>query len=337
VLAKKQTGLSGRQKAALLMIGLGTKASSMLMKQLNESEIEIVTKELSEIGDVSAEKIASVINEFRGLVQAEDVIASGGVQYAKDILEEALGDTKALKIIKKVRRSSDIEGYNLLKKIDSEQLFNLVQKEHPQTIAFILTQISAEQAADIVSSLPEELRSDVMYRLATMDRVSRDLIDEVESVLESRVDSDLSGDRLGGVNTAADILNLVGRTVEKSISDELVMRDPKMAEQIKNLMFVFEDLQLLDDQSMQKVLKAINMKDLAIAMKVASDELKEKIFSNMSERAGATVKEELEFMGPVRLIEVENIQKKIVDLVRKLADSGDIMIALPGSKENVLV
>lgn len=333
----KTINLNGKRKAATLMVGLGAKAAAIIMKELNESEIEILSKELAQVGNVPSDEIQQIEEEFRQMVLAQEYIASGGVDYSKEILEGALGPQKALEVIKKVQRSMEIKGFNVLKKVDPEQLLNFIQQEHPQTIAFVLTQIDQEQAAAIITHLSDELRNEVIYRYATMDRVPQDLVRDVESVLESRVDFNMGGDRLGGVKATADILNMVGQTVEKAVREDMAMRNPNLADQIKKLMFVFEDLKVLDDRSMQKVLKDVDMKDLALALKAASDALKEKIYNNMSERARDMVKEELEFMGPARLTEVEKVQQKIVDVVRKLSESGEIVIASSGRKEDVLV
>jgi flagellar motor switch protein FliG len=328
---------TGLRKAAILMVGLGAKASSQLMKELTEVEIEAVTKELAKIENVPSDKIEEIQDEFRGMVLAQEYIAAGGVEYAREILEAALGPNRAIEIIRKVQRSMEIKGFNVLKKIDAEQLLSFMQQEHPQTIAFVLTQIDPEQAADIISHLPDELRNNVMYRYATMDRVPPDLISEVEAVLESSVDFSFGGDRLGGVKAAADILNMVGTTVEKHILEDLGSRNPELSDQIKKLMFVFEDLRRLDDRSMQRILKDIDLKDLAMALKAASDEIRQKIFANISQRAAEMVKEEIQYMGPVRLSEVEKMQQQIVDQVRKLADSGEVVLSTQGRQEDVLV
>lgn len=329
--------LDGRRKAAILLIAVGSKASSAVLKEMNEDEVEIVTKEIARMDNIPAKTINSVKEEFRQMVLAQQYIAVGGLDYAKEILEEALGSTKALELIKKVQRSMEIRGFNVLKKLDTDQLLSFMQKEHPQTISLVLTQLDPQQAASILANLPQDLRNDVMYRYSTMDRVSIDMIKEVERVLESRVDFSMSGDQIGGVKAAANILNLVGQTVEKGVLQSLSQRDPELASEIKNLMFVFEDIMMLDDKSIQRVLKEVDMKDLSLALKAGSESLKEKILNNVSERASTMIKEEIDFMGPVKLRDVEKAQQKIVEVVRRLDEEGEIIMTGPGSKEEIVV
>ncbi len=322
--------MSGRRKAAILLVAVGSKASSAILKEMTDEEVEAITREIAQLESIPAEVIDEVKGEFRQMVLAQQYIAVGGLDYAKEVLEAALGSTKALEIIKKVQRSMEIRGFNVLKKLDTDQLLSFMQKEHPQTIALVLTQLDPAQAASILGNLPVELRNDVMYRYATMDRVSMDMIKEVERVLESRVEFNAGGDQIGGVKSAAGILNMVGQTVEKSVLSSLSQRDPELSSEIKNLMFVFEDILLLDDRSIQRVLKDIDMKDLSLALKAGSEEVKNKILNNVSERASALIKEEMDYMGPVKLRDVEKAQQKIVDIVRKLDEEGEIVMASPG-------
>jgi flagellar motor switch protein FliG len=329
--------IDGRTKAAILLVAMGSNASAAVLKEMNEEEVEVVTREIAQLENIPAEILNEVKGEFRQMVIAQEYIAVGGLDYAKEVLEQALGSAKALEIIKKVQRSMEIRGFNVLKKLDTEQLLSFMQKEHPQTIALVLTQLEPEQAASILGNLPVDLRNDVMYRFATMDRVSADYIKEVERVLESRVEFNASGNQIGGVKMAAGILNQVGQTVEKSVLTSLSQRDPELASEIKNLMFVFEDILLLDDRSIQRVLKDVDMKELSLALKAGSDELKNKILDNVSERAATMIKEEMEFMGPVKLRDVEKSQQKIVDIVRKLDEEGEIVMASPGAKEEIIV
>ena len=329
--------MDGKAKAAVLLVALGTRASAAVMKEMTDEEVTMVTREIAQLESVPAEVLGGVKNEFRQMILAQQYIAVGGIEYAKEVLEQALGSTKALEIIKKVQRSMEIRGFNVLKKLDTEQLLSFMQKEHPQTIALVLTQLDPQQAASIVSNLPVEMRNDVIYRFSTMDRVSMDMIKEVERVLESRVDFSMSGDQIGGVKSAANILNLVGQTVEKSALQSLSQRDPELASEIKNLMFVFEDLLLLDDRSVQRVLKDVDTKELSLALKASSEDLKNKILSNVSERASTMINEEMEYMGPVKLRDVEKAQQRIVEIVRKLDEEGEIVMAGPGGKEEIIV
>lgn len=328
--------IRGVQKAAILMVAIGQKASSLVMQEMNDEEVEKVTKAIAQLDNIPGELLDSVKDEFRQMVLAQQYIAVGGLDFAKEVLEEALGSAKALEIIKKVQRSMEVKGFNVLKKLDSEQLLSFLQKEHPQTIALVLTQLEPDQAATILSNIPEDTRNDVMYRFATMDRVSMDYIKEVEKVLESKVEFDVGGNQIGGINMAATVLNNAGQSVEKAILSDIGQRDPELASEIKNLMFVFEDIMMLDDRSIQRVLKDVDMKELSLALKGASDEMTDKILSNMSERASTMVREEMEFMGPVKLRDVEKVQQKIVDSVRRLDEEGEIVMSGPGGGEEII-
>ena len=332
-----QTRLAGKTKAAILMVAMGSSASSRVLKEMSDEEIEVVTKEIAQLENIPGDTIDRIKSEFRNLVMGQQYASVGGIEYARELLENTMGSSKSLDVIKKVQRSMEIRGFNVLKNLDTEQLLNFMQKEHPQTIALVLTQLDSSQAASILSSLPADLRNDVMYRFSTIERVSVDMIKEVEKVLESRVEFNVSGNQIGGVNSAADILNLVGQTVEKSVLSDLSQRDPELAAEIKNLMFVFEDIQLLDDRSVQRVLKDVDMKELSLALKAGSEEIKEKILANVSERASAMIEEEMEYMGPVKLRDVEKAQQKIVDIVRRLDEEGEIVMAGPGGKDEIIV
>lgn len=329
--------MSGRRKAAILLVAVGSQASSAILKEMTDEEVEGLTREIAQLDSIPAEIIDEVKGEFRQMVLAQQYIAVGGLDYAKEVLEAALGSTKALEIIKKVQRSMEIRGFNVLKKLDTDQLLSFMQKEHPQTIALVLTQLDPSQAASILGNLPVDLRNDVMYRYATMDRVSMDMIKEVERVLESRVEFNAGGDQIGGVKSAAGILNMVGQTVEKSVLSSLSQRDPELSSEIKNLMFVFEDILLLDDRSIQRVLKDVDMKDLSLSLKAGSEDVKNKMLANVSERAAALIKEEMDYMGPVKLRDVEKAQQKIVDIVRKLDEEGEIVMASPGGGDEIIV
>ncbi len=328
--------LSGLRKAAILLVAMGEEASSNIFKQLNDTEVEMLTKEISLMQTVQADVISNVTEEFYNMVLAQNYIAAGGPAYAKKILEKALNIDKATEILKRVQRSLEIKGFNVLKDVDSTQLLAFIQKEHPQTIALVLTQIEIEQAASILSDIPVDLRRDVMQRYATMDTVPQDMVHGIEKILESRIDFGQGGSKFGGVKASAEILNMVGRTVEKNILEGLSKTDPELATEIKNLMFVFEDIIILDDRSIQRVLKEIDSKELSFALKAVSDEVKNKILSNISERASSMVVEEMEYMGPVRLREVEEAQQRIVETIRQLEDEGEIVV-LMGAKGEELI
>jgi flagellar motor switch protein FliG len=267
-------------------------------------------------------------------VKAQEYITTGGIGYARELLEASVGEHKAMEIVKNVQMSLQVKGFNILQEVDPNQLMAFLQKEHPQTIALVLTQLNPLQAATVLIDLAPPIQVDVMSRLSKMESVSPETIQAVERVLESRVDFSQGTHKIGGVKAAADILNLVGQRYEKHIMNGLAKDNPELASEIKNLMFVFEDILNLDDRSIQKILKEVDNKDLSYALKAVSEELKNKILSNMSKRASDIVVEELKFMGPVRLREVEEAQQKIIEIIRRLEEEGQIVV---GSADDQLV
>jgi len=328
--------ISSSTKAAILLVALGSDVASKIFRELSADEVESVTKEISNLGSVPAEIMHEVIQEFYQMVKAQQYIAMGGIDYAHEILEQALGPDVALDVVQKVRRSMQVKGFNVLKEVDPNQLLSFIQKEHPQTIALVLAQIEPDQSGAILSDLPVELQKEVIHRFATMDSVSQDTVKQVEQILESRIDYTQGGEKLGGVKQAAEILNMLGRTSEKKILEGIAQEDPELATEIKNLMFVFEDVITLDDRSIQRVLKEIDTQVLTLALKAVSDETKERILQNMSQRASEMLLEEIEFMGPVRLSEVENAQRQIVDAILRLDEEGEIIIKTEGGKEDIV-
>jgi flagellar motor switch protein FliG len=328
---------SGRRKAAILMVAMGVEASSQIMKSLTDDEVELLTREIADLGQVSSDVIEKTTDEFREMVVAHEYMAVGGMDYAMSLLEEALGHSKALDIIKKVQRSLEMQGFKALKKLDPEQLLTFIQKEHPQTIALVLTQLEAQQSAWLLNNLPDDIRNDVIFRFATMERVSFEMIKEVERDLESRIDVGASGSEIGGVQSTAEVLNWVGTSVEKSVLRELAERNPELAEEIKNLMFVFDDIIHMDDRSIQRILREVRIQELALALKSTSPDVKKRVLDNMSERAQTMVDEEIKYMGPVKLSDVEGAQQRIVDVIRKLEEDGEIVIAGPGGQEEIIV
>lgn len=328
--------LTGMQKAAILMIQLGAEVSAEIFKHFSDEMVEELTKEIIKMRDVHPIVARAVTDEFYHMVLAQHYILEGGYVYAKQVLEMALGQSKAHEIISRVQGSMGLKGFNVLNDVDPNQLLTFIQKEHPQTIALVLSQIHRKQAASIISELPPNIQSDVIYRIANMDQVSPDLIQEVEDVLESRVDFSALGRKLGGVKAVAEVLNLVGQSTEKTILGGLAAKDPKLAEEVEKLMFIFEDILLLGDRSVQQVLGRVDNKELAMALKAASEEVKNKIFSNMSERASTMLKEELEFMGPVKLKDVEDAQQRIIETIRKMEEEGEIVIGGAGKGEEIV-
>lgn len=331
--------ISGPKKAAIVMVALGTKASSEIFKNLDEMEVELLTTEIARMENVSPEVRDAVLEEFHTLAMAHQYISQGGVEYAREILEKALGSSKASEILDKVQQSIRTTGFNLLENVDPKQLVNFIQKEHPQTIALLLAHMESQHAAPIISALPQELQVDVATRIATMESISPDTLNQVEDVLVDQVKALFGGDvsEIGGVKAVAELLNSVDRGAEKNILGNLERENPELATEIKNLMFVFEDVMLLDDRSMQRVLKEIDTKELSMALKGASEELQDKFFRNMSSRAAEMIKEDMEYMGPIRLKDVEEVQQRIVDVIRRLEEDGEVIITGRGGEEEIIV
>ena len=333
---KKQ--LTGRQKAAIFLVTLGSEISSEIFKHLREDEIETLTFEIARLDSVEAEDRDAVLQEFQELMMAQDFITSGGIDYARELLEKSLGSQKAVDIINRLTSSLQVRPFDFIRRTDPTHLLNFIQQEHPQTIALILAYLEPQKASIILGSLPHEVQSDVAKRIATMDRTSPEVLREVERVLEKKLSTLSSEDytAAGGVESIVDILNLVDRSTEKGIIESLEEEDPELAEDIKKRMFVFEDIVLLDDRAIQKVLREVDTNELAKALKAVDSEVQDKIYRNMSKRAATLLKEDMEFMGPVRLKDVEESQQKIVSIIRKLEEQGEIVVARSGEDEMVV-
>lgn len=331
--------LTPLQKAAVALVVFGTEVSSQVFRNLNEVEIEKLTVEIANITDVPPDIEAQVIRECHTIFMAREYVAQGGVDYAREILKSALGAAKAGEILSRLEGSLRPTGFNRLRNIDPKQLLNFIHHEHPQTISVLLTQIPPHQAAAVLAELPPELQADVTLRMATMEKISPDVLNRMEAELESQFEGTSARDLSvsGGTKTVADILNLVETSAEKHIMQTMEAEDADLAAEIKNMMFVFEDLILLDDRSVQRLLKEVETKDLAIALKAASEEIKNKIFANVSERVGTMIKEEMEFLGPMRLSDVEAAQLKIVESIRRLEEEGQVVISGRGGKDDVVV
>ena len=336
--ASKEEGIRGLQKAAILLISLGPERSAGIFKHLKEDEIEELTLEIANTRSVTPQVKEDVINEFYEICLAQQYIAEGGIGYAKDLLEKALGAEKALDVIGKLTASLQVKPFEFVRKTDATQLINFIQDEHPQTIALILSYLAPQQAALIVSALPPERQADVAKRIAVRDRTSPDVIKEVEKVLESKLASLVNQDYtiIGGVDAVVEILNTVDRGTERHIMETLETEDPELAEEIRKKMFVFEDILLLDDRAIQRVLRDVENNDIAMALKSANEEVQNAIFNNVSKRLAVMIKEDMEFMGPVRMKDVEEAQQKIVSIIRKLEDSGEIVISRGGGDEIVV-
>ncbi|OPJ57084.1 flagellar motor switch protein FliG [Alkalithermobacter paradoxus] len=333
-----KTNLSGKQKAAILLITLGPEYSAKLFKYLSEEEIEEITLEIANMKKVDPSVKDKIMEEFYEVCLAQEFISEGGIGYAKEVLEKALGAEKAVEIMNKLTASLQVKPFDFARKADASQIINFIQNEHPQTIALILSYLDSHKAGQILSSLPQEKQSEVAKRIATMDRTYPEVIKEVELVLEKKLSSMVTQDytSAGGVQSIVDILNAVDRGTEKYIMENLEISDPELAEDIKKRMFVFEDIITLDNTSIQRFIREIDNKDLAIALKGSTQEVADVIFANMSKRLAEMIKEDMDFMGPVRLRDVEESQQKIVNVIRKLEESGEIVISRGGGDELIV-
>ena len=329
---------NGIQKAAILLIALGPEKAASIFKHLKEDEIEELTLEIANTRSVSPQTKESVLNEFYQVCLAQQYIAEGGIGYAKELLDKALGSDKAQEVITKLTASLQVRPFEFVRKTDPSQVLNFIQDEHPQTIAMILSYLSPAQSAMILGALTPEKQADVAKRIAKMDRTSPDVIKEVERVLERKLSSLINQDYtiVGGVDAIVGILNTVDRGTEKHIMESLEIEEPELADEIRKKMFVFEDILLLDDRAIQRVLRDVDNNDLAVALKGANEEVQNVIFKNLSKRLAAMIREDMEFMGPVRMKDVEEAQQKIVGIIRKLEDSAEIVISRGGGVEIIV-
>ena len=330
--------MDGVEKAATLLIALGPEKSAQIFKHLKEEEIEQLTLEIANTSSVSPQTKEMVLNEFYEICLAQQYIAEGGIGYAKELLEKALGEEKAKSVIGKLTASLQVRPFEFIRKTDPSQLLNFIQDEHPQTIALILSYLPPSQSSLVISSLPPEKQADVAKRIAQMDRTSPDVIKQVEKVLERKLSSLVNQDYtiVGGVDAIVSILNSVDRGTEKHIMETLEVEEPELADEIRKKMFVFEDILSLDDRAIQRVLRDVDNSDLALALKGATEEVQNIILNNLSSRLAVMIKEDMEFMGPVRMKDVEEAQQKIVNIIRKLEDSAEIVIARGGGDEIIV-
>lgn len=326
--------LSGKEKAAIFLITIGPEESAKIFKHLNEEEIEELTLQIANMKTVSSKEKEKILEDFYQLAVAQEYIAEGGINYAKEILEKALGKDMAIEIINRLTSSLQVRPFEFIRKADPNQLLNYIENEHPQTIALILSYLRPNQAAHILANLPNEKQAEVVRRIAIMDRTSPDIIKEVEKVLETKFSGILAQDftSTGGIQSVVDILNSVDRGTEKNIMEQLDRMDTELSEEIRKRMFVFEDIVTLDNRSIQRIIREIDNSQWAIALKGASEEVKEVIFSNMSKRLVEMIKEDIEFMGPVRLRDIEDAQQNIVNVIRKLEEDGEIIIPRGGTE-----
>jgi flagellar motor switch protein FliG len=329
---------TGRQKAAVFLVSIGSEISAEIFKYLREDEIETLTFEIARLETIESDQKEAVLMEFQELMMANEFITTGGIDYARELLEKSLGSQKAIDIINRLTSSLQVRPFDFIRRTDPAHLLNFIQQEHPQTIALILAYLEPNKASVILQNLPHEVQSDVARRIATMDRTSPEVLREVERVLEKKLSTLSSEDytAAGGVENIVEILNLVDRSSEKQIIEALEDEDPELAEDIKKRMFVFEDIVMLDDRAIQRVMREVDSQELSKALKSVDTEVQDKIFRNMSKRAAQMLKEDMEFMGPVRLKDVEEAQQKIVSIIRHLEETGEIVVARAGEDELVV-
>ncbi len=331
--------LMGREKAAILLVTLGPEKSAEIFKHLKEDEIELLTLEISNLTTILPAVKEAVIDEFYNICIAQDFIAEGGIGYAKNILEKALGETKAFEIISSLTAQLQVRPFDFIRNTDSRQILNFIQNEHNQTIALILSYLPASRSAEVLSSLPQEKQADVARRIAIMDSTSPEVIREVEVVLEKKLSALATEEfaNVGGIDSVVEILNAVDRSTEKHIMETLETEDGELSDEIRRKMFVFEDILTLDNKAIQTILRQeIENKELATALKGSSKEVQDLIFSNLSKRLAAMIREDMEFMGPVRKSDVEASQQKIVNIIRRLQDTGEIVVARGGGDELIV-
>ncbi|MYL33140.1 flagellar motor switch protein FliG [Pontibacillus yanchengensis] len=337
-MAKQKSEMTGKQKAAVLLISLGPDVSAQVYKHLTEEEIEKLTLEISSVKKVEPEQKEQILDQFHQIALAQDYISQGGIGYAKTVLEKALGESEASNLINRLTSSLQVRPFDFARKADPAQILNFIQNEHPQTIALVLSYLDSEQSAQILSELPQEMQADIAKRIAIMDSTSPEVISEVEQILERKLSTTVTQDytQTGGIEAVVEVLNGVDRSTERTILDSLEIQDPELAEEIKKRMFVFEDIVTLDNRAIQRVIREVENEDLMLSLKVASEEVKEVVFNNMSNRMAETFREEMEYMGPVRLKDVEESQSRIVAVIRRLEDVGEIVIARGGGDDIIV-
>jgi len=321
--------LDGIKKAAVLLLSIDQVAAAELLKRLSSKSVEDVTRELASLGNVTNKVRDSILKEFYDMALAQSWVNEGGLDYAKNLLMQSLDPSEANRIVQQISQQVRKTPFSFLQKAESQNLLTFIQDEHPQTIALIVSHMAYHTAAEILAGLPGPKQIEVVKRVANMEQTNPEVIAEVEEGLEARLSNLLSQsfEKIGGVETVAEMLNLTDRTTEKGVMEGLETEDPDLVEQIRRLMFVFEDILLVDDRGIQSVLKEIDNDELAMGLKTASEDLREKIFKNMSERAAELIREDMQYMGPVRVSDVESAQQRIVDVVRRLVDAGEIVIS----------
>ncbi len=331
--------ITGKQKAAIMMLVFGEELTADVFKRLTEEEVSEISKEISLLGAVPSDVTDQVIEEFYNMTLAKEYLTIGGIEYAKKVLIKSLGPEEARKIIDRlVKLLEKSAGFSSLEKVNPQQLSKFIQNEHPQTIALILAHLSASQAAELISSLPEDMRAEIVIRMANLEEISPEIVKKISSVIDQKLEAlgSYNLEEYGGVKAVAELFNRMDRRASRSVIEQIEARDPELAASIRDLMFVFEDILLIDDQGIMEILKRVDKKTLAVALKGSNDELKTKFFKNMSQRAVEMLKEEMEYLGPVRVRDVEKSQHEIVEIVRQLEEEGVIVIGGAGGDEYVV-
>ncbi len=331
-------GIPGKEKVAILLVALGNEIAAEIYKRLDDATIEIVTLEIANLRKVTPEARLEVLKDAQEMLLAREYMARGGVDYARDILERALGTERAQSLLTRITASLQVRPFDFMRHTDAQQILGFIQGENPQTIALIMSYLEPEQAASIISGLPAQLQAEVAKRIARMDRITPEVLREVERVLERKLSTVMGQDftLAGGIEAIVDIINNADRATERNIMENLEENDPDLADEIKRRLFVFEDISKMDDRSLQRVLREVEMKELSLALKGATEELREKFFKNMSKRAAEMLREDMEYMGPVRVRDVEESQQKVVNVVRALEDAGEIIISRGGEEELIV-
>jgi len=333
-MAALQGKLTGLEKAAIFLISLGADLSAIVLKRggFYDDEIERMSYAITNLDRVPQSVREKVLEEFSELRQAQEYLVQGGIKYARELLVKTFGSQKAEQILEKLSQHSKETPFRSLRKTDPRQLLNFIRDEHPQTIALILSYLDPEQSSVIIQSLPPDMQGEIARRIAIMERTSPEVTQEVEKVLERKLSSLVQQDQtvVGGVKALVNILNMVGRSSEKTIMEDLENDDPALAEEVRKRMFVFDDIVKLDDLSIQRVLREVNTKELALAMRGTGEAVRMRIYKNQSKRAADMLRDEIEFMGPVRLKDVEEAQLKIVKIIRHLDEIGEIVLSRGG-------
>jgi flagellar motor switch protein FliG len=325
----KMSNISGREKIAVLMVALGNEIAADVYKVLDDATIELITLEIANLRKITPDVKLDVMKEAQEVLMAREFMARGGVEYARDILERALGPERAQNLLTRITASLQVRPFDFMRHTDPQQVLSFIQGEHPQTIALILSYLEAPQASMIISGLPAIMQAEVAKRIAKMDRITPEVLREVERVLERKLSTVMGQDftLAGGIDAVVAIINSADRATERNIMEYLEENDPELAEEIKKRLFVFEDIIRLDDRSLQRVLREVDMKELGLALKGATEELRAKFFKNMSKRAAEMLQEDMDYMGPVRVKDVEESQQKVVNVVRALEEAGEIVVA----------